>query len=44
MEILNIHYHNGCVVFLNADIDNVEEAGKITRCSKKFKDRFEIKS
>ena len=40
MNNLSVHFHNGCILFLNADIDNRAEAGKITRCTKKFVQNF----
>lgn len=44
MNNLSVHHHNGCILFLNADIDNRQDAGKITRCSKKFVMKFGMKS
>ena len=44
MSNLSVHHHNGCILFLNADIDNRAEAGKITRCSNKFVSSFGMKS
>ena len=36
MTNLSVHSELGCVLFLNADIDNKLEAGKITRASNGF--------
>lgn len=44
MSNLSVHHHNGCILFLNADIDNRADAGKITRCSKKFVRKFGMKT
>ena len=44
MNNLSIHSELGCILFLNADIDNQLEAGKITRVSSNFLKRFDCKS
>jgi len=33
MKNLTVHSHEGCILFLNADIDNPADAGKITSVS-----------
>jgi len=44
MNNLSVHHHNGCILFLNADIDNRAEAGQITRCTKLFVHKFGMKT
>jgi hypothetical protein len=40
MADLSVHSEKGCILFLNADIDNASEAGKVTRVSEQFLKQF----
>lgn len=41
---LSVHHHNGAILFLNADIDNRNDAGTICKCTKTFLKKFGIKT
>ena len=44
LKNINVHSHEGCIIFLNADVENPTDAGKIKSVSKKFLTMFKAKT